>query len=181
MNVQPFMGLPVIPPTRPIQAIPNDRFPMDPHGAQEYLLCLATLVFTGLHVAGWYLPFPTSVERVLWRVASLILFAVTALFWVLETVASWHRLGRWTRLYLRISDRPSLPAFERRTTLRLDQERSREMSALPLPWEFWSTAPIAVLYTIARLYQLVGGFTGLREIDASAFVQVEWSAYLPHA
>ena len=35
MNVQPFIGLPVIPAERPIQRIPNDRFPMNPYGAQE--------------------------------------------------------------------------------------------------------------------------------------------------
>ena len=34
VNVQPFMGMPVMPPTRPIQRIPNDRFLMDPYGAQ---------------------------------------------------------------------------------------------------------------------------------------------------
>ncbi|KAM0276576.1 hypothetical protein ACHAQH_006629, partial [Verticillium albo-atrum] len=36
MNVQPFMNMPVIPAKRPIQRIPNDRFPMNPYGAQEY-------------------------------------------------------------------------------------------------------------------------------------------------
>ncbi|KAL9944097.1 hypothetical protein D7B24_001977 [Verticillium nonalfalfae] len=88
MNVQPFMRMPVIPSQRPIQRIPNDRFPMNPYGAQEYCVCFATLLFTGLHIAGWNFAFPSQLERILWRVTSLILFGVTAAFWALETMAS---------------------------------------------------------------------------------------------
>ena len=72
VNVQPFMKMPVIPPERPIQRIPNDRFPTNPYGAQEYLLCFATLLFTAIHVAGWNFDFPTEIEKLLWRVSSLL-------------------------------------------------------------------------------------------------------------
>jgi hypothetical protein len=180
MNLQPFMGMPVFPERRPLQRIPNDRFPMDPYGTQEYFLCFATLVFTGIHVAGWNLSFPSQTERILWRIASLILFGVTAAFWILETMASWVRLGRWKWLYLRLFCRESLPRYQQETSDRLDHEKPRDISTLPLPWEFWTIAPIAVLYGVARIYQLVEGFMELREIDASAFVHVDWSQYLPH-
>ncbi|KAF1838218.1 hypothetical protein BDW02DRAFT_636652 [Decorospora gaudefroyi] len=80
VNVQPFMGMPVMPSKRPIQRIPNDRFPMDPYGAQEYLLCFATLLFTAIHVAGWNFDFPTPTERLLWRISSLLLFGITVAF-----------------------------------------------------------------------------------------------------
>ena len=63
MNVQPFMKMAVIPPERPIQRIPNDRFPTNPYATQEYFLCIATLIFTGLHVAGWNMPFPCMTDR----------------------------------------------------------------------------------------------------------------------
>lgn len=88
INVQPFMKMPVIPPSRPIQRIPNDRFPMNPYGVQEYFVCIATLLLAGIHVAGWNFSFPTRLELILWRTASLILFGVIATFWALETVAS---------------------------------------------------------------------------------------------
>ena len=35
VNMQPFMGMPVISASRLIQRMPNDRFPMDPFGLQE--------------------------------------------------------------------------------------------------------------------------------------------------
>lgn len=76
MKVQPFMGMPVLPRERPL---PNA------YKVQEYLLCLATLLFTGIHVAGWNFAFPTRAEQVLRRVASLVLFGVTAAFWMFET------------------------------------------------------------------------------------------------
>lgn len=95
MKVQPFMGMPVLPRERPL---PNA------YKVQEYLLCLATLLFTGIHVAGWNFAFLTRAERVLRRVASLVSFGVTAAFWMFETMASWVRLERWTWLYLRVRD-----------------------------------------------------------------------------
>lgn len=180
MNVQPFMNMPVIPPQRPIQRIPNDRFPTDPYGTQEYFLCFATLVFTGLHVAGWNLSFPSQTEKVLWRVSSVLLFTVTAAFWALETVASWTRLGRWKRLYLRVVDPEKLPQFDQDRIEKAGHAETRELATLPLAWEFWTIAPIGFIYGIARVYLIVEAFLELRDINASAFLQVEWSAYIPH-
>ena len=180
INVQPFMKMPVIPPERPIQRIPNDRFPMNPYGVQEYCVCFATLLFTGLHVLGWNFSFPSPLELLLWRISSLILFVVTALFWVLETVASWKRLGRWTWLYLRITNPKRLPDFEKERAENFNRTEARKATSLPLPWEFWTIMPIAVLYGIARLYLIVEAFFELRSLDGSAFVNVEWTNFLPH-
>ncbi|KAI1399825.1 hypothetical protein F4819DRAFT_497791 [Hypoxylon fuscum] len=180
MNVQPFMKMPVIPPQRPIQRIPNDRFPMNPYGLQEYFVCFATLLFTGLHVLGWNFSFPTLIEKILWRTSSLILFCVTAAFWILETMASWKRLGRWTWLYLKVTDPKKLVDFEKARSERLSQEESREPTQLPLPWEFWTIFPIAILYGVARLYLIVEAFLELRNADGTAFVNVEWTDFLPH-
>ncbi|KAK4463590.1 hypothetical protein QBC42DRAFT_265166 [Cladorrhinum samala] len=180
LNVQPFMKMPVIPPERPIQRIPNDRFPMNPYGVQEYLLCLATLLFTAIHVAGWNFSFPTTTEKILWRVSSLILFGVTAVFWVLETAASWIRLGRWKWLYLWVTDRSAIPEFERAQERELQEEEKRDLSTLPLAWEFWTIGVVAFLYGVARIYMIVEAFLELRDMEATAYVNVNWSAYLPH-
>lgn len=178
MNVQPFMNMPVISNERPIQRIPNDRFPMNPYKWQEYCLCAATLLFTGVHVAGWNFSFPTRTERILWRIASLVLFVVTAAFWIFETMASWKRLERWTWLYLKIKHPESLPAFEKERNEKLDQPK--EPTQLPLAWEFWSILPVALLYGAARLYLIVEAFMELRNVDATAFQNVNWSLYIPH-
>lgn len=182
VNVQPFMGMPVIPKQRPIQRIPNDRFPMDPYGTQEYFLCLATLVFTAIHVTGWNFDFPTSTERVLWRIASSLLFGITVAFWVFETVASWTRLGRWKTIYLYLVNREGLERHRRDMERRQMLQPKRKMTELPLPlpWEFATITPMAIVYGVARLYLIAEAFAELRDINASAYVNVEWTEFILH-
>lgn len=180
VNVQPFMRIPVIASERPIQRIPNDRFPTNPYGIQEYLLCFATLLFTAIHVAGWNFDFPTTLERTLWRVASLLLFGITVAFWVFETIASWIRLGRWRAIWLYIFNRAALEKhrtqMERKATLAV----KRKNSELPLPWEFATITPLAVFYGIARVYLIGEAFAELRNINATAYRNVEWTNFIPH-
>lgn len=181
MNVQPFMRMPVIPSERPIQRIPNDRFSMDPHGAQEYCLCFATLLFTSIHVAGWNFSFPTDVEKILWRVSSLILLGVTAAFWILETAASWIRLQRWKWLYLWLAKPGALPEFKRTRDEKLQRAATaRAPVQLPLAWEFWTISVVAFLYGLARIYTIVESFLELRYVDKTAFDKVQWANYIPH-
>ena len=179
VNVQPVMKMPVIPPERPIQRIPNDRFPMNPYGIQEYFLCFATLVFTAIHVAGWSFDFPTRTERLLWRICSLLLFGITVAFWVFETMASWTRLGRWRTLYLYVFNRKALQEHKRRIALRSTTVK-REATQLPLPWEFAMIAPLAVVYGVARFYLIGEAFAELRNLQGSAYVNVDWTQFMPH-
>jgi hypothetical protein len=180
-NVQPFMKMPVIPPERPIQRIPNDRFPTNPYGSQEYLLCVATLVFTAIHVAGWNFDFATATERILWRIASLLLFGITVAFWIFETMASWTRLGRWRTIYLYLTNKEEgLERHRRRMKQRDLHVTEREMSELPVLWEFATITPLAIVYGIARLYLLAEGFAELRNINGTAYVHVQWTDFIPH-
>ncbi|KAI9866612.1 MAG: hypothetical protein M1813_001164 [Trichoglossum hirsutum] len=178
-NVQPFMKMPVIPPERPIRRIPNDRFPMNPYGAQEYFLCFATLVFTAIHVAGWNFDFPTHTERLLWRICSLLLFSITVAFWIFETIASWTRLGRWKALYLYIFNRKALEEHKRRIAQR-NMTVKREPTELPLPWEFATITPLAIIYGVARFYLIGEAFAELRNINGTAYINISWVDFLPH-
>jgi hypothetical protein len=181
VNVQPFMKMSVIPSERPIQRIPNDRFPISPYGSQEYLLCFATLVFTGIHVAGWNFNFPTSTERILWRVSSLLLFGTTVFFWIAETMASWTRLGRWRAIYLYLfKKKKEIEGHKRAMIQRQMTMVKRELTQLPLTWEFVTITPLAIVYGIARFYLLAEAFAELRNVKGSAYVNVEWTGFIPH-
>jgi len=177
-NVQKFMGLP-LPPyhERPVPRFGNDRFP-NLKGAQETYLCFATLGYAAIHLAGWNWAFPTHVELILWRVSSLFLFCTTVLFWVFETTAAWHRRGRWDHLFhYFFSNQAKLAESER---ARLAKQSSNKPKMLPLPAEFWSILPLAVLYGAARGYLVVEVFMGLRSLEPSTYVVVNWTAFLPH-
>jgi hypothetical protein len=62
----------------------------------------------------------------------------------------------------------------------LRSEKAAEPRKLPLKGEFWSIFPLALIYAVARGYLLVEAFLGLRDLEASAFANVNWSAYIPH-
>ncbi|KAJ4359022.1 hypothetical protein N0V95_002558 [Ascochyta clinopodiicola] len=180
VNIQPFINMPVIPPERPIQRIPNDRFPTNPYGIQEYLLCLATLLFSGIHVAGWNFDFPTTTERALWRISSLLLFGITAAFWLFETIASWTRLGRWRTVWLHLFNREGLEKHRSRLRRKGTLTVARKMTEIPVRWEFATITPLAVVYGIARLYLIGEAVAELRNVSATAYVNVEWTNFIPH-
>lgn len=54
---------------------------------------------------------------------------------------------------------------------------TREPKDLPLPWEFWTILPLAVLYGVARVYLFVEAFLGLRIVEATALLNVDWASY----
>ncbi|KAF8435595.1 hypothetical protein BGX38DRAFT_1333209 [Terfezia claveryi] len=178
-NVQKYMGMP-LPPyhERPVSRFGNDRFP-NLKGPQEIYLCCATLGYAAIHLAGWNWTFPTRVELILWRVSSVFLFGTTVLFWVFETTAAWHRRGWWALLsHYCFSNQTKRAELE---GARLEkQSSSKKTKVLPLPAEFWSILPLAVLYGAARGYLVVEVFMGLRSLEPSAYAVVNWTSFLPH-
>lgn len=40
---------------------------------------------------------------------------------------------------------------------------------------------MAVLYGVARIYMIEEAFLELRNLDATTYVSVDWSTYIPHA
>jgi hypothetical protein len=176
LNVQPFMNLPVGPHDRPLPRFGNDRLP-NLRGRHEALLCLATLLYASIHLAGWNFTFPTQLERTLWRASSLFILVNTAAFWICETAAVWYRKGRWQRFFYVLCYPERAEAVERARQERLALQRPK---TLPLAWEFWLITPLGITYAAARGYQIVEVFMGLRSLEPSAYLNVEWSSFIPH-
>jgi hypothetical protein len=176
LNIQPFMGMPVGPHERPMPRFGNDRLP-NLNGGYETLLCLATLLYAAIHLAGWNFTFPTRAEAILWRASSMFIFGNTAVFWFAETAAAWHRKGRWQRFYYRVFDPARMEEAEFARQLNLSKQEKKQ---LPLPWEFWSITPLGITYGAARIYLVIEAFVGLRSIEPSAYLNVDWSTYIPH-
>jgi hypothetical protein len=176
LNVQSFINMPVGPHERPMPRFGNDRLP-NLNGRYETLLCFATLVYAAIHLAGWNFVFPTRAERILWRASSVFIFGNTAVFWICETAAAWHRKGRWQRFFYRIFDPGRMEEVELARQAKLARQEPKQ---LPLAWEFWTITPLAITYAAARGYQIIEAFMGLRSLEPSAYLNVEWSSYIPH-
>ncbi|KAJ7136905.1 hypothetical protein C8R44DRAFT_976320 [Mycena epipterygia] len=118
--------------------------------------CGVGAIFGGIHCSTWNAVFPSAVEMWMWRCSSLFITAVPP--WIvcitaLTVVLDLHEKS-WER---------SLKDFPRiRIALGL-------ISDLPF-----------FLYPIARLFLVILVFTTLRALPARAFVDVDWSVYIPH-
>lgn len=55
----------------------------------------------------------------------------------------------------------------------------REQAQIPVLWEVVAITSLAIIYGVARLFLLVEAFIELRDTKATAFVNVEWTNFIP--
>ncbi|KAL8687824.1 MAG: hypothetical protein Q9224_005042 [Gallowayella concinna] len=172
-EVQPHLRFRTGPRMRPLPRFTNDRFPVIGAGPDAVFLFLFTMAYCGLHFVAWDFDFPTSVERYLWRVASIAIAACAFIFWVCETYQDGHRLGRWERWYAKL--------FHDERNGRIDtMEKSRRNRRFIPVWEVIVMTPVTVVYTLARTYIVVEVFLSQRSLPIGAFNTVQWSEFVPH-
>ena len=123
-----------------------------------FALYFSTAYF-GIHLAAWDFPFPTSVERLLWRIAAMTLNGMVALF----MFACWP--GNHLIKYL-WADRP---------------QYALQQAHRPPVWVAKALSlPVLSVYCLARSYIIVEGFVSLRSLPATAFTSVSWWSLVPH-
>lgn len=120
------------------------------YGFQIGIMLGATL-FGGLHCLSWNSHFPTSVERLLWRISCLIV-----------TVSPMTMGLIWNGLSVGLRSLPDL-GFKWRSVI---------ISLFAYSW--------ALVYLIARMYLTVEMLRALAYSPPDTFRQVDWSRYLPH-
>ncbi|KAI9766852.1 MAG: hypothetical protein M1839_004757 [Geoglossum umbratile] len=155
---------------RPSDSRPAKRFRMSkrapPRGLNRLEIVSGTLLafaYTGLHLVGWNLSFPTRIEQIFWRASSLVLMGV-GIGYLLFMV-----IGVRTASYL------SLKFFH------VEAKTLAEMLVLlPLRVQLLIYIPPILLYGLARLYILADAFASLRALPASAYTQVDWAGFVPH-
>ncbi|KAF8508808.1 hypothetical protein BU17DRAFT_56524 [Hysterangium stoloniferum] len=110
------------------------------------------ILFGAIHCVGWFYTFPTHVEAHLWRVCSVLVTTIPALFTVLVS------LERVFRLHESIED--FFDWF-------LECYIALLIATLPV-------------YILARLCLLVEAIISLRALPPKAYTNVEWTLFLPH-
>lgn len=126
------------------------------------------LVFTSgyfaIYLAGWNFFFPTRIERILWRVASMTLLGLLIVYLVAVAVGTVAAGPVAKRVF---SNNKAITIIE-------------VASLLPHWVAVLLHAPFIAIYIIARSYILVEGFIDLRTMPSSAFESVNWWNFLPH-
>lgn len=105
------------------------------------------LCFGGIHCVAWNFLFPSETERLMWRIASIIVSSVPALFFLVGYLVLSGVLG--TEWFVNIT--------------------------------LYLILPVGVIsYIIARMILMVLPFLSLRSLPFDAYVDVDWTAFIPH-
>ena len=142
-----------------------------------------TTIFGATFVLGWAFHFPSRIEEILWRSASvyMLVFCIIGMC----QFAAYKYLPLFNK---RISPKADLENGAPMAQSRLG-EFSIRLRNISSPKDPLLTSPIRLLgpttilcafYVLFRAFILVEDIIGLRSLPASAFKTVEWSKYFPH-
>ena len=110
------------------------------------------VTFGGLHCIGWNFSYPTSYERILWRVSSLTITLIPVIVAPIDYF---------------LANVEEDPKRSRLTTLAL--------SSLDL-----AMTVLLFAYVPARLSLIAEAFALLRKQPSSTYIPVDWTEYIPH-
>ncbi|KAH0542265.1 hypothetical protein FGG08_003292 [Glutinoglossum americanum] len=175
INVQKYLFFRVDPRERPMQRLTNDKFPMVGVGFEIFYYAMVAHGFAGIHVAGWNFDFPTPLEKILWRAASLTICGLMVVISFLEGASDWHRRNRGLSLRTWLF-RDNLDSLDRRPSR---EDAMAHPDFVPY-WEFLAFVPTTLVYSAARLYLMLEVFLELRALPRRAYLSVQWTNFIPH-
>lgn len=117
------------------------------------------ILFGAVHCAAWYFSFPTTSERIFWRLCAVLITVIP----VVTNFGSWYY-------------------FDRRPSASRKSSPCREQ-AYPSPWKFIIAIPATLtilLYVNARFGLFLESLLTLRDLAPGALAQVDWTTLLPH-
>jgi hypothetical protein len=146
----------------PPQRIRNDVFSLKYKKRDQLFVGFIWLGYGAIHTTAWNFEFPTQVERLLWRVAALVMSGSMVYFWVVGNRKFYLLFG-----YLMPSKRKAME--------KVSDER-RQVSPIQISL---SIAGV-VLYLVARICLIVQALISLRALPVGVFETVRWSQFIPH-
>ncbi|KAE9376095.1 hypothetical protein N431DRAFT_371135 [Stipitochalara longipes BDJ] len=161
---------------RPHNRNRSDKF-LKPELDFELFYSVIALCFSATFMCAWNFYFPSGIERILWRCASvysLVFIAVGGSYsWL------WH-----IKLFDKHRAAP-LPSIEIDGYPRSQITVASKLTKLSPPEGipkilFYPLTFLSVFYCLFRLYVFVEDFIGLRNVPSSAYASVNWSPYIPH-
>jgi hypothetical protein len=174
---------------KPCTRFPDDKFMRVKQFWLKATAGIFVMGFMAMFISAWNFSFPTHVEKLLWRIASLYLIAYGVLGEVF--MGLWDLGGFDMEQYRSALPRPLGQVNQKKKRPMLDwinhfADKVRNLSAdkdpeLAVPLRMWCFPTLlCALYCFARMYILVEDFIGLRSLPADAYTTVQWSQYIPH-
>ena len=185
------------PPTeRPIPRFQNTIVPVI-EGAAYGLFVLVSLSYFAVFIAGWNFDFPTKIETILWRAASLTAVLSAFVLWVMIQITyEWYPSLRRKLRSVGVLHGPNnaltMANPNRKSSSRIQNVKGRILaylknnSVLKDPALDTSVGIViatwfmGIFYCFARLYILVADCIELRSLPRSAYLDVNWSSSWPH-
>lgn len=183
----------------PVQRVQNTIVPVI-EGWFLFCFAVVTMTYLGIFVVGWNYSFPTSIEQILWRSASLTALISATLFLLVQQL-SFHwcpslrlKLNR-TRFFSEISEwlgasdcakqkfgrfKPlkdkldHLLAPIRNNSVSKVPELDAPVGAILLTWV------LGLFYCFARAYIFIADFVELRSLPKSAYRTLNFSSLAPY-
>ncbi|KAK3936738.1 squalene epoxidase-domain-containing protein [Diplogelasinospora grovesii] len=149
---------------RPLERIPNDYCPPPPTGTEATIIWVVSVVHAMIHVLGWWFPFPTEAEKIIWRSSSLTLLVVMAVGGLVPVLSTrpWFDFT-FSLLWIWVREAKKNKSFVRR-------------------WLFRMVVDFAyIMYIIARVLIVVEMFIAFRAMPEDAYSDVDWTSWWPHA
>ncbi|PPQ83650.1 hypothetical protein CVT25_006256 [Psilocybe cyanescens] len=120
-------------------------------------------VFGAIHCAGWNFMFPSRAEMLIWRISSAFIFAYPSIVGLIVLII----IGCFKALY-------RFPG---------DSLRNKKLRSMTIAIDSFIVDNLfkcLPIYLLVRIMLLVEAFIALRDLPQGAFVQVQWTRFLPH-
>ncbi|KAL8723391.1 MAG: hypothetical protein Q9225_000307 [Loekoesia sp. 1 TL-2023] len=150
-------------------------------------------LYAALHLALWNHTFPTTAEKILWRISASTLLAVPTLVLVCLLVSTAYQrvTGSIARAHPGKVDLesnttpqpPPLPSSSKQTnnnTTTPDFTYPTLTTINLIESSVLAIFCIAVLYLFSRIFIIVESFLSLRHVPVGVYAGVGWSKYIPH-
>lgn len=186
LDMQPHLHFRLGPRERPLPRQLNDSLPWHLTTVDIVLVTFIIVFYGVILIFGWKFVFPTGTEKLLWRVAALVVVCSTAVF------VAWELLwGIFLSIRCLYDNKKKITFGSIYDEFAGKREHVDHVDGLPVrksacdtnkvtPTQVVLIAFLATAYVLSRLYIIAEALASLRAIPAGCFDTVDRAAFIPH-
>lgn len=151
----------------PLQRIPDDDFMLSLPCLLIYLLAIPAMIHSCIHLAGWNFAYPTPIEKLLWRISSIVLAAGSSIcVAVIRLLTKLGYEGEYNLAW----------AWVNADRKRSNNSDHKVFSAFGDSFLTLCT----LILVIVRCFIITEAIISLRKLPADVFETPDWANFIPH-